>query len=302
MMGVLRLLDGRHSVDEAMAEYRHARREIEAHRRAQFTTFGIPDDVSCPATRLYHSQSELNHGWVCPLGPDELSDLVVGMGYRRYVDVPRVHLPRTSAPLDVALDDAIGRRRSENVFADQPIDLLVLGELLRLSCGVTVDAKVPPRRAAPSAGGLYAIETYVVALAVDDLPAGVYHYATIEHELEQLRMLEGRSDLRAVLPPGLYDATPAVMVVLTAVLSRVQAKYLERGYRFALLEAGHVAQNLSLVSAALSLSATCLGGFCDGPMNRLLLGADDGDEVAVYAVLVGLPAAQETDQNRLHLK
>jgi nitroreductase len=40
----------------------------------------------------------------------------------------------------------------------------------------------------------------------------------------------------------------------------VTAKYSERGYRFLLLEAGHLMQNLCLLSASLGLATLPLGG------------------------------------------
>ena len=44
---------------------------------------------------------------------------------------------------------------------------------------------------------------------------------------------------------------------------RTRFKYGLRGYRFALLEAGHVMQNAVLAAAALALPALPVGGFYD---------------------------------------
>src|SRR5207245_963618 len=107
-------------------------------------------------------------------------------------------------------------------------------------------------------------------------------------------------ELRATLPPGLLGATPSVVVVLTSMLARVERKYLERGFRFALLEAGHIGQNLGLVATALGLASTCVGGFCDDEMNRLL-GLDRDDEVSTYLFLVGRSAANTQAASHLPL-
>ena len=67
---------------------------------------------------------------------------------------------------------------------------------------------------------------------------------------------------------------------------RSRFKYGLRGYRFALLEAGHLVQNLVLAAGALEVGALPLGGFYDRRVDELV-GADGLDEATVYAVLLG---------------
>ena len=43
-------------------------------------------------------------------------------------------------------------------------------------------------RAAPSAGALYPVETYLVVYSVEGIEPGVYHYAVETHELDQLQV------------------------------------------------------------------------------------------------------------------
>jgi Nitroreductase family len=95
----------------------------------------------------------------------------------------------------------------------------------------------------------------------------------------------------ACLAPGWHGETPALAILLIAQLARVQAKYGERGYRFLLQESGHIAQNASLISTALGLTAVGIGGFLDDVMNSLI-GVDGKQEVALYAILIGAEKAQ----------
>ncbi len=62
-------------------------------------------------------------------------------------------------------------------------------------------------------------------------------------------------------------------------------KYAERGLRFLLLEAGHLMQNLCLVSASLGLSTVPLGGFFERQLARrlMLLASDE----VLYAGICG---------------
>jgi SagB-type dehydrogenase family enzyme len=98
--------------------------------------------------------------------------------------------------------------------------------------------------------------------------------------------MTGIAALKTFLPSDLFAAKPALVIALTAVFPRVQMKYLERGYRFALLEAGHVAQNLLLAATALRLASAPVGGFWDDPFNELL-GLDPEREAVLYSVIIG---------------
>ena len=89
----------------------------------------------------------------------------------------------------------------------------------------------------------------------------------------------------ALVDPSPLD-TSAALVVVTAVFWRSRIKYGLRGYRFALLEAGHLVQTIQLAATDLGLSALPVGGFFDRRLDELV-GADGLDEAAVYAVALG---------------
>jgi SagB-type dehydrogenase family enzyme len=75
----------------------------------------------------------------------------------------------------------------------------------------------------------------------------------------------------------MWMARAPVMFVITAEYRRITGKYGERGIRYALMEVGHVAQNLFLQAEGLGLGAGIVGAFDDG----------------VVAKATGLPAKHE---------
>jgi SagB-type dehydrogenase family enzyme len=77
-----------------------------------------------------------------------------------------------------------------------------------------------------------------------------------------------------------------VMIFITAVFERSVFKYGDRGYRFVLLEAGHVGQNLSLVANGLGLGAVSVGGYFDRKIDGLL-GIDGLNHSTVYIISLG---------------
>jgi SagB-type dehydrogenase family enzyme len=271
---------------EVLDRLDRVRRRLDLERRREFQAFGIPPECLWPAARLYHAQSALGPAWAPTMSLDEVIAHTTSLDYKCYPNAERFALP-PARPLAASLESAILRRVSERSFSAAPVPLDALAALLRLAVGITARGELP-RRAAPSAGGLYAVETYPIALRVEGLPAGVYHYASMDDELELVSQIEGAAAMQEFFPPALYDGAPALIVVLSVVFERVQAKYLERGYRFALLEAGHIAQNLLLTATALGLGAVPAGGFWDDPFNAFM-GFEPTTEAVLYMVLAGAP-------------
>ena len=277
-------------LEQSLQLYRAAKREAEASRRAAFADFGLPADATCPAARLYHAESRYSLATELPLGREESAALARQLDYKRYTSCDTIALPPPLPDEGVQLEDVIRARRSRATFGNVPMCLAHLSTLLALGAGVTQADEVS-RRAAPSAGALYAIEVYPWVFAVEGIGSGLYHYAPLPHLLEFVRPLDGWQDLWPLLDRGCEGATPAVAFVLTARLPRVQTKYGERGYRFALLESGHIAQNILLMATALGLNSLPAGGFFDAGLTHLL-GIDGDEECGVYVILAGQPSGQ----------
>jgi SagB-type dehydrogenase family enzyme len=270
-----------------------ADRAREAERRASFAPFGVASECLWPAARLYHEHSKIDVTWQPALTEKQIESLTLTLDYKRYPSAATLELPHPP-PLEARLEAVVRARRSERAYSQKPIELPMLAKLLELGNGVVEVGKdgSPPRRAAPSGGGLYPIELYPLVLAVDGVSPGVYHYAPLPHVLEEVRRLDDIHPLRLAWPPGLHETNPSLIVAITAVFGRTQRKYLERGYRFTLLEAGHVAENLVLAATALGLESLCVGGFNDDALNRVLGIEDDTVEAAVYAVFIGNPLSR----------
>jgi SagB-type dehydrogenase family enzyme len=161
-----------------------------------------------------------------------------------------------------------------------------LSQLLYYTGGITGEHWGHKLRAAPSAGALYPIEIYVVVHRVEDLQPGLYHYAVKDHALELLRSRDLRGEIvRCGLMQG-FLGQANVVLVFTAILQRLRWKYRERAYRYALLEAGHLGQNVYLVATSMGVGACAVGAFEDDDLNAIL-GVDGKEEAAIYMLAVG---------------
>ncbi|MGE5272945.1 MAG: SagB/ThcOx family dehydrogenase [Verrucomicrobiota bacterium] len=205
--------------------------------------------------------------------------------------VAGIRLP-APAPLDQSLGQVIARRRSQRTFGAGPIPRDVLAALLHAGYGVTgaldaQDDRPPlPLRAVPSGGALYPLEVYVGVLRVGGLEPGLYHFDPLSASLELLRTgLTGEELARLSTYPGVASSC-AVLVLLTAIFGRTRFKYGLRGYRFALLEAGHAAQNVVLAASAVGLASVPLGAFYDRRTDAFLR-LDGVNESTLYTIAVG---------------
>lgn len=233
---------------------------------------------------------EAYHQWSKP-GYQSLFGVIINWGrqpapFKEYAWAPKVALPPPYKAEGLSLEEAIRRRRSVRDYSGHPLSLEDLSRLLYYACGITETRWGIGLRAAPSAGALYPIEVYPVIHRVTGLAPGIYHYSYADHALEQLRL----GDFRAALVQGgvaqefLGEAN--VVFILTAVFQRTRWKYQERAYRYVLLEAGHIGQNVYLAATSMGLGACAVGAFFDDDLNRLLE-IDGVKEAVIYLLAVG---------------
>ena len=239
--------------------------------------------------RLYHLHS--CHVRARPV-EQELGGDAVPQRFKSYPGALRTELPGRDFALEATLGAVLERRRSIRAYARRPLQLATLGRLLHASYGVrgrrSSGAGMGYERSAPSAGGLYPVELYVATAGVEGLDDGVHHYDARAHALDLVRpgaMQETLVDL--TLGQDLAGSANLVFV-MTAVWDRTAYKYGQRGYRYALLDAGHLGENLYLVATALGLGPSGIGGFLDHELNALL-DLPAGEE-AVYILCVGQPS------------
>jgi SagB-type dehydrogenase family enzyme len=190
------------------------------------------------------------------------------------IDLPNARLGR------VRLADALAQRRSLAPTEPTTLPLDRLGTVVAAAYRA-----VDGRRPVPSGGALYPLDLYAVALRVDSVDAATYHYDPFRHRLERLGSVAAADVGAALVDPALAE-NATVLLVVTAMFWRSRFKYGLRGYRFTLLEAGHLIQNALLAAAALRVPALPLGGFYDRRVDDLV-GADGLDEATVYALLLG---------------
>ncbi len=190
-----------------------------------------------------------------------------------------IHLPQAKVAGSMSLEQSIAERRSIRAFAAKTLSIEQIGQLLWAAQGIT-DTK-GSLRAAPSAGALYPLETYVV------LPAGIYRYIPERHELKRTVEGDRRLELqKASLDQDAVGSAPAVFV-FTAVFERTSIKYRERANLYVPIEVGHAAQNLLLQATAQGLAGVPIGAFNDKRVAQAL--KLPKDQRPLYLLPLGYP-------------
>ncbi len=177
-------------------------------------------------------------------------------------------------------------RESENYFWQR------LSHFLACTYGLT--AKLPTMgtpvylRAAPSAGGLYPAEVYLISRGTTHLPPGLYHYQALTHSLIHFWENQVWSDLQKACfwHPSLENTQLAV--VTTAIFYRSAWRYEDRAYRRIFLDTGHLLGNLELASAIYDFRPHLIGGFQDQAMNELMYLESSQEGVITVAALADL--------------
>ncbi len=203
---------------------------------------------------------------------------------KRHLQADRVALPPPRIPR-ARLDELVRTRRSERAFGVGVIEVEQLSALLHAAYGVTRPG-AQPLRSVPSGGALYPLELYLLASRIRGLERGLYHFDPLAFDLEVQQV---GVDVAPLLDAMIYRepvAQAQAVVFVTAMFWRTRFKYAQRGYRFALLEAGHVVQNLLLCATAFGFGSVPLGGFYDRQVSRFL-SIDGVNEAPLYVVCIG---------------
>ncbi len=193
-----------------------------------------------------------------------------------------ITLPEPRLESEVSIEEALLQRRSIREYADVPLTLDEVSQLLWAAQGITAEWG---SRTAPSAGALYPLEVYLVVGDVGGLATGVYKYKPEGHELLRISDLDVREELAIAAWGQNWVEEGAIDIVIAAVYERATKKYGSRGERYVHMEAGHAAQNIYLQAVALDLGMVTVGAFNDKWV-RNLLGMPQ-NEVPLYVIPVG---------------
>ena len=190
-------------------------------------------------------------------------------------------------------DYKIGNTVDLKPYLSNQAELQRLSRLLFCSYGLT--ARLPTMgevpiylRAAPSAGGLYPAEVYLISRGTPLLQAGLYNYQPQSHSLVHFWENEVWSEVQSACFDHPALQTAQLALVTTAVFYRSAWRYEDRAYRRIFLDTGHLLGNIELTSAMNNYRPCLIGGFQDEEINQLLYLDPEQEGVITVIALIDL--------------
>ncbi|MDN3509536.1 MAG: SagB/ThcOx family dehydrogenase [Candidatus Neptunochlamydia sp.] len=200
------------------------------------------------------------------IGIDNIKKLQEALIHDSYPSLPLIDL-LVPSNIDCSLSEAILRRRScRKPMISNSLSLQNFSDILYYGYGKAANGF----RHIPSGGALYPLEIYIYCNDVESIDSGLYYYSSQHHGIKNLFVEKSKKDLESLFVDYNTVKNASAYIFITASFLKTVWKYSERGYRFSLMEAGHLAQNINLVAAAKSLACLNIGGFFDLKSNQFL--------------------------------
>lgn len=217
-----------------------------------------------------------------PEPPHELP-LKEGQEIIKLISPKKVRVP------DIPVRKAIESWEPVGFFSRSTITLKDLSYLLWCMQGFRkIVSETIQLRNVPSSGSRYPLETYFVASDIEGLEPGLYRYLPMSHSIVAERLDSGLTLEMSTASMNFRIMTRAAVTFLwVAVPYRSVWALGNRGYRSALIEAGHTCQNLILASAGLGYEVFPTDMFHDELIMKLA-GLDPETQWPVYLAAVGM--------------
>lgn len=170
--------------------------------------------------------------------------------------------------------ELIRRRVSNRDFTNKPISHDAMLRIVCAGYGIADTIHVMGisvgRRTVPSAGALYPLSIHVVVCRSSiDGDCGTYVFDGAQ--LSKITKLFEDASWQKCFLEDTYVQTHSVCFVVSGNIQRQTTKYADRGYRYAILEAGHVAQNMLLACTEMeNIGCVEVGGFFDEELANFL--------------------------------
>ena len=229
------------------------------------------------------------------------------MGYRTDQELKKQQPPLYKAPmggeiiplpadyhslkLEQDIVKTIFMRKSSRVYTQGRISLQMLSFLLWATQGVKgIRGKnYATLRTVPCGGARHEFECYLAVRNVEGLAPGYYHYMPDRHALELIREEKDeqlQKDIGVSLAGQNWACRASLVMFYSIIPYRAEWRYGVSAHRAALIDSGHIVQNLYLACSAAGLG-TCAVAAVETEIADRLFGLDGEEEFIFYCAPVG---------------
>jgi len=163
------------------------------------------------------------------------------------------------------VEEALYKRKSIRSYKNECLNLKEISQILWSAYGINENG-----RTVPSAGAIYPLKIYILIGNCCEIDKGLYFYIPDSHSLIKILSGEFRKELAlAALSQEWIEKSPATLIIC-ADYEKIKRRYGERGIRYALIEVGHVGENVYLECESLNLGTVGIGAFDDKKVGKIL--------------------------------
>ncbi|WP_054697178.1 SagB/ThcOx family dehydrogenase [Desulfosarcina cetonica] len=214
---------------------------------------------------------------------------------KRYPKLEQIPLPTPPVLPQTDYFDLVHRASKPLSSPLTALDQNTLATLLHLTHAITAQSRHGNQafyfRSVASAGALYPFEMYLAVHDIQGLAPGIYHVDVFRFGLTRLRA----GDVPVMPPVG---QGVAGTLYITGIFFRSAWKYRNRAYRYVLLDAGHLLENLRLAAHAVGVDLSVHLDFDDDRI-ATLLGVDAAEEVCLIGAHLNAGKAVSPDAAEL---
>lgn len=199
------------------------------------------------------------------------------------------------------LSGVILARRSIREYSGESIKLADLSTILYYGDGVSGELpirNIPIKsntlgkhhaiklRTAPSGGGLYPLDIYLLVIRVEKLESGVYLYSPLNHNLKKIKSITEKELCRTAYPKDIDLTKIGAMIVFVYNFYANARKYGDPALGYAFIEVGEISQNIHLTSTALGYGSCDIGAYYKHRLEKLL-NIDGLHSHVVHLIVIG---------------
>ena len=195
-----------------------------------------------------------------------------------------ISLPKPNLKSNMTVEQAIAKRRSIRKYANKPLTLEQLSQILWAAQG-----KSGPERhhhAAPSAGGIHPLQLYIIATNVSELNKGIYKYDPQKNSLSLKHSNHKRDNVHQAAYGQSAILSAPVILVFVAQFQKTMNKYGPKAKAFVYTDLGHSAENVYLQATALGIGTVAMGGIEEKKITEILELPEDED--VIYLMPLGI--------------
>lgn len=212
----------------------------------------------------------------------------------------RILLPMDFDRLDLNDDivSVIRGRESHRVYSGESMTLRELSFLLWATQGIKSirGNNYATLRTVPCGGARHEFETYLMVMNVEGLEPGAYHYLPMLGELEFIADMENIGEQVTLSLCGQGWGAKANVVFYWSIMPyRAEWRYGIYAHRVALIDVGHIGQNLYIACESAGLGTCAIAAFDLNICNRMFR-LNEEEEYVIYTSCVGRVTPEDKEK------